>query len=103
MVHARIIYKSKDAKLDINLSFSRYNDFKIDDERLTSMVNGNEKSAMQISIWQMIKDFFRADKKSDAYQELYNILHNDDSSDKLDAFNKLKSFASQEYKEYFTK
>ncbi|MCS3430983.1 hypothetical protein [Klebsiella sp. BIGb0407] len=89
--------------MDIKLSFDRYNDFYLDDSHLAHMVNGDEKNALKISVWQKIKDYFRADKQKDAHQTLYNLIHGAEGSDKLNAFNQLKSFASPEYQDFFKK
>lgn len=89
--------------MDIKLNFGNYDDYHIDRARISLMINGNEKSAIQINIWEKIKDFFRSDKKSDAYQTLYHLLHDTEGGDKLDAFNKLKSFAIPECKGFFEK
>ncbi len=87
--------------MGIELDFGNYNNFRIDDARISLMVNGNEKSAVQMSVWERIKDFFRADKKSDAYQTLYHLLHDTEHGDKLDAFNALKSLAIPECRDFF--
>ena len=89
--------------MDIKLNFGNYNDYRIDDARISLMVSGDEKNAVKMSVWEKIKDFFRADKKSDAYQTLYHLLHDTECGDKLDSFNKLKSFATPECQGFFEK
>jgi len=89
--------------MDIKLNFGNYNDYRLNDARISLMINGSEKSAVQMSTWEKIKDFFRTDKKSDAYQTLYHLLHDAEGGDKLDAFNKLKSFAIPECQDFFEK
>ena len=89
--------------MDIKMNFMNYNSINMDDHRISLMLNGSEKSAIKMSVWEKIKDFFHADKKSDAYKTLYHLLHDTDCSDKLDAFNKLKSFAIPECQDFFSK
>lgn len=85
------------------MDFNGYNNYKIDDERIYAMMKNDLSEAVKISVWEKIKDFFRTDKKADAYKELYNLLHDSGEGDKLTIFNKLKSYACPEYQQYFTK
>ena len=89
--------------MSISLDFGRYNNYEISDSRIGKMIEGDRKSATRMNLWEQFKDLFRADKKSNAYHELYNILHDTEGCDKLDAFNKLKQFAKPEYQEHFKK
>lgn len=89
--------------MSISLDFGRYNNYEISDSRMSKMIGGNRETATKISTWEQFKDLFRTDKKSDAYNELFNMLHDTERCDKLDAFNKLKSFAKPEYQPLFKK
>ena len=89
--------------MNVNLDFGNYNNYNVSESRISRMMQADRKSATHINLWDKIKDFFRTDKKADACKELYNLLHNTEGSDKFDSFNKLKSFASPEHQQYFTK
>ncbi|WP_300000334.1 hypothetical protein [uncultured Cedecea sp.] len=89
--------------MDFNLIFNNNRSCRVNEERLSGMINGDKKIALHLNIWERIKDFFRDDKKSNAYKELYEILHHTDDGTKLDAFNKLISFATPECEKYFHK
>lgn len=87
----------------VSLDFGRYNNYEVSDLRISNMMKGDRKSATKMNLWEQLKDLFRADKKSNAYNMLYSMLHDTDNCDKLDTFNKLKSFAKPEHQSLFKK
>lgn len=89
--------------MSISLSFNGYNDCSLDDSRLSKMMEPDEAKATHVTLWEKFKDFFRADKKADAYKELYKLIHSTGGGDKLDAFNNLKKLANPECQKLFTK
>lgn len=95
--------KYKDITMSISLDFGRYHNYEVSDSRISKMIGGDRKSATKMSLWEQFKDLFRADKKANAYHMLYSMLHDTETCDKLDAFNKLKSFAKPEHQDLFKK
>jgi len=89
--------------MSISLDFGRYNNYEISDSRMSKMIGEDRKAATKMSLWEQFKDLFRTDKKANAYNELFNMLHETEKCDKLDSFNKLKSFAKAEYQALFKK
>jgi len=89
--------------MSINLDFGNYNNYNVSESRMSKMMQADRKSATHMNIWERFKDLFRIDKKSNAYNELYNIVHDSEGCDKLDAFNKLKNCAKSEYQHLFRK
>lgn len=89
--------------MSISLEFGSHTNYSISESRLSLMMQGDKNSAIHINLWERFKDLFRIDKKSQAYNELYNLLHNTEGSDSLDAFNRLKSLAKPEHQHLFTK
>jgi len=106
IINISIVYnisESKDVTMSISLDFGRYNNYEISDSRICKMMGGDRKNATKMNLWEQFKDLFRADKKSDAYNELYNMLHDTERCDKLDTFNKLKKLAKPEHQVLFKK
>ena len=89
--------------MNISLDFGRYNNYEISDSRICKMMEGDRGNATKMNLWEQFKDLFRSDKKSNAYHELYNMLHDTEGCDKLDAFNELKKFAKPEHQGLFKK
>ncbi len=89
--------------MSISLSFSRNNNYEVSESRISRLMEGDRKNATKMSLWEQFKDLFRTDKKSNAYHELYNMLYDTEGCDKLDIFNKLKSFAKPEHQALFKK
>lgn len=89
--------------MSINLDFGNYNNYSVSESRVSMMMQEDRKSATHMSIWERFKDLFRTDKKSNAYNELYNIVHDNEGGDKLDIFNKLKTCAKSEHQHLFRK
>lgn len=89
--------------MSISISLGSNNNYEISESRIARMMEGDRKSATQMSLWEKFKDLFRTDKKSNAYNELYNILHDAGKCDKLDSFNKLKNLAKPEHQDLFKK
>lgn len=89
--------------MSINLNFGNYNNYSMSESRVSMMMQEDRKSATSMNLWERFKDLFRTDKKSDAYNELYNIVHDTEGGDKLDIFNKLKSCAKSEHQHLFRK
>jgi len=54
-----------------------------------------------MGLWDKFKDLFRTEKKKDALNELYNCVHVDNSLTKLGAFERLKGFSGEAYKDLF--
>ena len=89
--------------MGLKLSFGDYNNYHFNEKRLSKIMQADKNQATEVSIWDKIKDLFRSDKKEEACKQLYNLLHATDGGDRLDAFNKLKSFATPESQLLFTK
>jgi len=62
--------------MSVSLEFGNYNNYNISESRLSLMMHANKKSAIHMSLWEQFKDLFRTEKKSEAYNELYDLLHN---------------------------
>lgn len=88
--------------MGLKLSFGDYNNYHFNEKRLSKIMQADKNRAIEVSVWDKIKDLFRADKKEEACKQLYNLLHSTDGGDRLDAFNKLKSFATPESQPLFT-
>jgi len=89
--------------MSVSLSFGNYSNYSVSEARLTQLIDSDKKSATKLSVWEYIQDLFRPEKKSVALNTLYELLHSERGSDKLDAFNKLKSFCEPAYQERFSK
>lgn len=89
--------------MSIALNFGNYNNYHISESYLSNMVHSDRKSATKMHWWDIIKDFFRTEKQSQALDELYNVVHGNEGKDKLDAFNILSNLAKPEYQHQFTK
>lgn len=85
------------------MNSSGCNNYNAGDARISLMMKIDEKSTVQINLWEKIKILFPQNKKSDAWQKLYHLIHHAKDGDKLDAFNKLKHLSSPENKDFFTK
>lgn len=89
--------------MTIRLDFGSYNNYSVSESRISKMMEGDRKNATQMSLWERFKDLFRADKKCNAYNELFNMTHDGEGYDKLDTFNKLKKCAKPECQDLFKK
>lgn len=88
--------------MSVTLSFREYDNFVISESRMEKLLEGDQKRATALTIWEHIKDFFLTDKKKDALHLLFHIIHRENEKDKLAAFNKLSSFATPGYEEHFS-
>lgn len=89
--------------MGLKLSFGDYNNYHFNEKRLSKIMQSDKNQAIEVSVWDKIKDLFRTEKKEEACKQLYNLLHAADGGDRLDAFNKLKSFATPESQALFTR
>lgn len=100
---------------DISIVIPSCNRFyHISDDRAERLLDNNKKNATYMGIWDRIMDFFRTEKKSEALEKLYDFIHPnhlpqegkeienaDPVTNRIQAFNKLKSLANNKDKELF--
>jgi len=86
--------------MNIQMSYGRLVDYNIPEHRLRHIVDSNEYDATHLNIFERIIDFFRTNKKADAYKELYKLATSG-CENKIEVFEKLKSFAKPGYEHLF--
>lgn len=89
--------------MSVSLDFGKYHNYEVSHSRLALMMDAKKETATKLSLWDKFKDLFRTDKKSTAYNELYELIHGNEHSDKLAAFNKLQQYAKPENQSLFKK
>jgi len=87
--------------MPVSLNFANYNNYQINESRVARMMNSDRVEATHMGLWDKFKDLFRTEKKKDALNELYNCVHVDNSLTKLGAFERLKGFSGEAYKDLF--
>lgn len=87
--------------MPVSLNFGDHQNYQINESRVTRMMSSDQKEATHMGLWDKFKDIFRTEKKADALNELYNCIHGEKGLTKLGAFEKLKSFSGEAYKERF--
>lgn len=98
----------------IKFNFNDYKNFELSDKRMASIIKQNKNGALDMGIWDKIKDLFRPEKKEKALNEFYCLIHkvnnpndaNDVNSDEVDLgyignFYKLKKYADPANKHLF--
>jgi len=87
--------------MSVSLSYGKLINFQVPESRLEHIINLNESGATQLNFLERILDFFRTDKKGDALKELYQLATSQSNENKLEIFNRLKSFAEPAYQDRF--
>ncbi len=80
-----------------------YSTHRISESRLERLKDPDKAKATHLSLWDKFKDLFLTNKKQDALNALYDALHGDTATVKLEAFETLKSCAGKAYQDRFTK
>lgn len=89
--------------MPVSLSFGNHHSYEINESRVNRMMSSDRAEATHMGLWDRFKDLFRTDKKSEALNELYNLLHSDNKADfgPITAFNKLSELAGEGNKNKF--
>lgn len=88
----------------LSTKFSSYfSNHQISESRLQSMKDPDKSKATYMGLWDKFKDLFLTDKKQDALNAMHDAIHGDTATDKLEAFDTLKSCAGQTSQDRFTK
>lgn len=76
-------------------------------DRIEKMIVGNKEDALYMGLWDRFKDFFRYEKKADALQEMYDLIHDHHTENQspflssIVAFERIKSLAHEEFQPLF--
>ncbi|MFM5540508.1 hypothetical protein ACET8U_23065 [Aeromonas veronii] len=83
--------------MPVSLFFGDRQSYQINESRVNRMMSSDRAEATHMGLWDRFKDLFRSDKKSEALNELYNLLHSDNKTGfgPIATFNKLSELAGE--------
>jgi len=88
----------------LSTKFSSYfSTRQLNESRLQRLKDPDKNKATYMGLWDKFKDLFLTDKKQDALNAMHDAIHGNTASDKLEAFDTLKSCAGQTSQDRFTK
>ncbi|ECP9864318.1 pathogenicity island 1 protein SopD2, partial [Salmonella enterica] len=99
--------------MPITLSFGNHHHYEINRSRLVRLMNSDKEQALYMGVWDRFKDNFRTQKKQDALEVLYTLIHgcgrekqaerdvDTDAMDKIHAFEKLRLYADPSQQDRF--
>lgn len=61
--------------MPITLSFGNHHHYEINRSRLVRLMNSDKEQALYMGVWDRFKDNFRTQKKQDALEVLYTLIH----------------------------
>ena len=94
--------------MTVSLSLSNSQSYQINESRIDRMMSSDREKATEMGLWDRFKDLFRSDKKSEALNELYNLIHGNNSGSNtfslgsVSTFEKLRSMAGEAHQDLFS-
>ncbi|ECJ2472173.1 pathogenicity island 1 protein SopD2, partial [Salmonella enterica] len=99
--------------MPVTLSFGNHHNYEINASRLAHLMSSDKEEALYMGVWDRFKDNFRTQKKQEALEALYTLIHgcrrenqaelnvDTDGMDKIHAFVQLKKYTNPSQQDRF--
>ncbi|EEC7125856.1 type III secretion system effector SopD2 [Salmonella enterica subsp. diarizonae] len=99
--------------MPVTLSFGNHHNYEINASRLARLMSSDKEEALYMGLWDRFKECFRTQKKQEALEALYTLIHgcrrenqaelnvDTDGMDKIHAFVQLKKYTNPSQQDRF--